>query len=75
MARKPRDHVQTGLRIREELRLRLERSAQANRIPLNTEMALRLERSFAADTVRTLDEITSDLKKVSNRLKTLEAAE
>jgi hypothetical protein len=38
-------------------------------------MALRLERSFAADTVRTLDEITSDLKKVSNRLKTLEAAE
>lgn len=46
MARKPSDIVQPNLRIREELRRRLERAATKNRVSLNVEMTRRLERSL-----------------------------
>jgi hypothetical protein len=46
MKRKPSDQVQLKLRIREELRRKLEKEAKAKGVSLNSEMALRLARSF-----------------------------
>jgi len=60
-ARKSTDHVQVGLRIREALRIRLEREAQRNKIPLNREMMNRLERSFDVDAARSINDVASDL--------------
>jgi hypothetical protein len=45
-ARKPTDIVQLKLRIREELRRKLERAAAKKEHSLNTEMVERLDRSF-----------------------------
>jgi hypothetical protein len=41
--------IATMLRMREELRRRIEREAKKNERSLNTEMVMRLERSFAKD--------------------------
>ncbi len=46
MARKPTDIVAVTLRIREDLRRRLEREAKRDRTSLNAEMERRLEDSF-----------------------------
>jgi hypothetical protein len=64
----PAGLVQTGLRIRCWMRDSLAREAERNGLSLNDELARRLEKSLDADQVRGLDEITADLKKVSNRL-------
>jgi hypothetical protein len=45
-ARKPTDIVQLKLRLREELRRKLERAAAKKEHSLNTEMVERLDRSF-----------------------------
>jgi DNA-binding transcriptional regulator GbsR (MarR family) len=47
-ARKLTDTVQLKLRIREELRRKLERAAIKREVSLNTEMVERLEASFKA---------------------------
>lgn len=44
--RKSSDRVQIGLRIREELRAKLEKSAKAHEVSLNTEIANRLKETF-----------------------------
>jgi len=62
MARKSSDIVQFKLRIREELRRRLERAADTHDVSINHEMASRLERSFDHDTARTLEMIARDIE-------------
>jgi hypothetical protein len=64
MARKPSDLVQPNLRIREELRRRLEREAKKRGVSLNAEMTSRLERSFDGDAARSNEEIAEDMKNV-----------
>jgi hypothetical protein len=49
VTKKPTDIVPTMLRIREELRKRIEREAKKRDHSLNAEMVDRLERSFARD--------------------------
>jgi DNA-binding transcriptional regulator GbsR (MarR family) len=61
------DTVQLKLRIREELRRKLERAAAKREVSLNTEMVERLEASFAAETRaheqdRLIDEIKGAVK-------------
>ena len=46
MARKPSDIVSPNLRIREDLRARLEKAATKNRVSINREMINRLTDSF-----------------------------
>jgi hypothetical protein len=60
-ARKKTDLVQCGLRLREELRHRVEVEARKNRVPLNQEIARRLERSFDADAMRSIEAVASSL--------------
>jgi hypothetical protein len=55
--RKPTDIVSPNLRIREELRRRLEQEAKRRAVSLNAEMARRLEHSFELDAMRSLDGI------------------
>jgi hypothetical protein len=58
--RKKTDIVQFKLRLREELRKRLEAAATAKDTSLNSEMVHRLEQSFVRDTTRDrLDAINS----------------
>lgn len=62
--RKPTDIVQLKLRLREELRRKLERAATKKEHSLNTEMVERLDRSFdlesqASDREEILREIQS----------------
>ena len=54
MARKPTETVGLTLRIREELRRKLEREADRREVSLNREITRRLENSFQADEHRKL---------------------
>jgi len=61
MARKPSDIVQPNLRIREDLRRRLEQEAKKRGVSLNYEMTLRLKESFDREAMFTLGTIASDM--------------
>jgi hypothetical protein len=67
MARKPSDIVQPNLRIREELRRRLEKEATKNRVSLNVEMTRRLERSLDQEHQLTSAGIAADLSNLWDR--------
>jgi len=67
MTRKPSDIVQPNLRIREELRRRLEKEAAKRRVSLNQEMTYRLQRSLEEDAARTIDNIAGDIANVWDR--------
>lgn len=79
MARKATEIVQVNLRIREELRRRLDSAAKANGVSLNAEMANRLYLSFDRDTLRSLQEIATDIgtgwAKFAERFEKLELAD
>ncbi len=62
MPRKPMQVVQINLRIREELRRRLEREAKRRGVSLNFEMTSRLQETFDLETQRTFDKIGEDMK-------------
>jgi hypothetical protein len=62
MARKASAIVAPSLRIREDLRRRLEREAKRRGLSLNMEMTHRLERSFEIDASRSNDSIAEDIK-------------
>ena len=55
MARKPADIVQPSLRIRDDLRRRLEQAAKKRGVSLNFEMTNRLKESFDREAHRTID--------------------
>ena len=67
MARKPADIVQPSLRIREDLRRRLEQAAKKRGVSLNIEMTTRLKESFDREAHRTIDSVASDLENVWTR--------
>lgn len=62
MARKPSDIVQPNLRIREELRRRLEQAAKKRGVSINYEMTSRLKESFDREELLTLYKVTEDMK-------------
>jgi len=62
MARKPSDIVQPNLRIREELRRRLEQAAKKRGVSINYEMTSRLKESFDREELYALGKITEDMK-------------
>jgi hypothetical protein len=61
MPRKPSEITQIGLRLRERLRVRLERAAKARGTSLNSEMADRLARSFD---VASIEAMADDVRKL-----------
>ncbi len=62
MARKPSDIAQLKLRIREELRRRLERAAENRGVSLNYEITSRLKESFDREELLALYKIAEDMK-------------
>jgi len=63
MSRQPRENLHTfPLRIREHLRAKIERAANAHRCSMNNEIRLRLEDSFNQDNVRTVTYSLGDLR-------------
>jgi hypothetical protein len=62
MARKSTETVALTLRIREELRRKLERAAERNDVSLNNEMASRLEQSFQKEVEADLAAQIQDLR-------------
>jgi hypothetical protein len=70
MARKPTDTVALTLRIREELRRRLQREADKDDVSLNWEIIRRLEGSFEAR--RALDVAEKALSQLADTLKNLD---
>jgi hypothetical protein len=68
MPRKPTEMVQVNLRIRENLRRRLEREAQKRGVSLNYEMTSRIEQGFDREAHRKIDKVASDLEDVWDRL-------
>jgi Arc-like DNA binding domain len=68
MARKTTEIVSLSLRIREELRKRLEREAKRADRSMNAEIVHRLEQSFQQeDIIKTIKEVIGDLKKAALR--------
>ena len=68
MPRKPSDIVQPSLRIREDLRRRLDQAAKKRGVSLNAEMIDRLRASFDQEAHRTIDAVASDIEDVWGRL-------
>jgi hypothetical protein len=62
MPRKPTDVIQFSLRIRETLRLRLEKAAEKRAVTINYEITDRLQRSLDAEALRGLDRIAEDMR-------------
>ena len=67
MARKPSDIVKPNLRIREDLRRRLELAAKKRGVSLNIEMTTRLKESFEREGLVNLSRITSNLENFYER--------
>jgi Arc-like DNA binding domain len=62
MAREPSDLVQYKLRIREEVRGRLEQAAKKRGVSVNYEITSRIEDSFGRESLRTIDVVASGLE-------------
>ena len=62
MARKPSDIVSPNLRIREDLRARLEKAAKRNDVSINREMINRLEDSFDSKPQLSLEQLEFGLQ-------------
>jgi hypothetical protein len=68
VARKPSDIVSPNLRIREELRRRLEKAAKQNDVSINREMINRLEDSFDLKARIGLEALYEHLKTLIQRV-------
>jgi hypothetical protein len=62
MPRKPMEVVQVNLRIREQLRRRLEQEAKRRGVSLNYEMTSRLQETFDQNVLRTIDLVAEDIR-------------
>jgi hypothetical protein len=62
MAKKSDAIVQVKLRLREQLRRRLEVAAKKRGVAVNYEMMSRLERSFEQESIRALENIATDIQ-------------
>ncbi len=61
MSRKPTATAQLKLRIREDLRRRLEAAAKKRAVSLNSELVWRLQQSLDQESLRKHDEIVRDM--------------
>ena len=68
LATKGSDLVSPNLRIREELRAKLEHEARTNQISINKEITKRLEKSFENDAVRSIEEAAAGLVRTLARV-------
>jgi hypothetical protein len=71
LATKGSDLVSPNLRIREELRAKLEHEARTNQISINKEITKRLEKSFENDAVRSIEEAAAGLVRTLARVRKL----
>lgn len=62
MKRKPTEIVQCSLRIREELRLKIEKAAEKRGVSINYEMTDRLEKTFEGEDLWTLSRVRQDIE-------------
>jgi hypothetical protein len=67
MARKASDVIQYKIRIREDLRRRLETAAKKRDVSINSEIANRLGESFDREEMLKLKRITADMEQVFKR--------
>jgi hypothetical protein len=67
MPRKPSDIVQPNLRIREDLRRRLEQAAKKRGVSLNFEMTDRLKASFDQGDLVKLNQVAANLENAYQR--------
>lgn len=67
MTRKPSDIVSPNLRIREDLRRRLEKAAAANGVSINREMINRLGMSFERESLLTLWQVAQQQEQFAAR--------
>ena len=67
MPRKPSDVTQIKIRVREDLRRRLEQAAKKRDVSVNFEMVDRLKASFDQTAHRTIDEAAASIKLVAER--------
>ena len=67
MPRKPTATAQLKLRIREDLRRRLEAAAKKRAVSLNSELVWRLQQSLDRESLITLNEISEDMKNAWER--------
>jgi HicB family len=72
MARKPTAIAQLKLRLREDLRRRLEQAAKKQDVSLNHEITSRLRDSFDRADLTTLSRVAADMDLVAERLKRAE---
>jgi hypothetical protein len=75
MPRKPADTTHISLRIREDLRRKLEREAQKRRVSMNSEIRFRLEDSFEAQSLKDHGELNRAMEIVMARYARLYALE
>ena len=71
MRRKPNETVQVNLRIKEELRRKLERAAKEQEISLNQLIRARLEDSFEKKPRQSLESVASDIERNWDRFREL----
>jgi hypothetical protein len=71
MRRKPNETVQVNLRIKEELRRKLERSAKEHEVSFNQEIRARLEDSLEKKAKQSLESIASDIERHWDRFRDL----
>jgi hypothetical protein len=73
MPRKPSNLVAYKIRIRPELRRRIEQAAKKRGVSANHEMIDRLEQSFSQAEQRSLSDVTEKLEAIVGRLSATEA--
>ena len=69
MARKPSDIVSPNLQIREDLRRRLEKAAQKNRVSINREMINRLTDSFELRVRLDFEDVLEGMKEANSHIR------
>jgi vacuolar-type H+-ATPase subunit E/Vma4 len=74
LRRKLGSTVQVGLRIREELRRRLEAAAEEHHLSFNQELTMRLEASLEQEARQSLDSAAESLTRHASRLEKLAEA-
>ena len=69
--RKPDSWVQVNLRIKEELRLKLEREAKQHQVSFNRELITRLQDSLDTKARQSLEGIAADMERSWSRFREL----
>jgi Arc-like DNA binding domain len=71
MRRKPNETVQVNLRIKEELRRKLEAAAKEHEVSFNQEIRARLEESLERKAKQSIESVASDIERNWHRFRDL----